>query len=133
MINLTYTTKLLSYDFFRTLKKHGIADQQYNLLRILRGFRSVSPILIGFIKGRMPGKDWDVNRIVDRINKKGFLTRNENPEDRRQKSVEITKKGLALPDSMFDCEMKADTLLNNLSKEEIHELNRLPDKIRQNR
>ena len=132
LINLTYTTKQLSYEFFQSLKKHGIAEQQYNVLRILRGFRSVAPLTIGFIKERMLDKDSDVSRIVDRLFEKGLLTRKENSEDRRQKSVVITDKGLALLDSMFECEKTADTLLKNLTNEEILELNRLLNKVRTN-
>ena len=130
LINLTYTTKQLSYEFFQALKMHGITEQQYNVLRILRGFRSEAPLCVGFIKERMLDKDSDVSRIVDRLFEKGLLTRKENPEDRRQKTVEITDKGLALLDSMFECEKKADMLLKNLSEEEVLELNRLLDKIR---
>ena len=131
MINLTYTTRMLSYEFFQSLKKHGLAEQQYNVLRILRGFRSVAPLTIGFIKERMLDKDSDVSRIVDRLFDKGLLARKENAEDRRQKSVSITEKGLALLDSMLECEKAADKLLSNLSAEEVAELNRLLDKIRQ--
>lgn len=130
LINLTYTTKLLGYEFLQSLKKHGLAEQQYNVLRILRGFRAQAPLTIGFIKERMLDKDSDVSRIVDRLFEKGLLTRKENPEDRRQKSVEITAKGLELLDAMFECEKKADTLLNNLNDMEVVELNRLLDKIR---
>jgi len=130
LINLIYTTKQLGYEFLQTLKKHGIAEQQYNVLRILRGFHSESPLCIGFIKERMLDKDPDVSRIVDRLFEKGLVSRKENPEDRRQKSVEITENGLALLNSMFPCEQKADTLLNNLTSDEIKELNRLLDKIR---
>ncbi len=130
LINLTFTTKQLSYEFFQALKKHGIAEQQYNVLRILRGFRSESPLCVGFIKERMFDKNSDVSRIVDRLFEKELLTRKENSEDRRQKTVEITDKGLALLDSMFECEKKADMLLKNLSEEEVVELNRLLDKIR---
>jgi len=132
LINLNYTTKQLSYEFFQSLKRHGLTEQQYNVLRILRGFRSEAALSIGFIKERMLDKDSDVSRIVDRLFEKGYLSRKENPGDRRQKSLEITKKGLELLDSMFDCEKKADTLLNNLSDEEILEFNRLLDKIRNN-
>jgi DNA-binding MarR family transcriptional regulator len=121
----------LSYEFFQTLKKHGIAEQQYNVLRILRGFRSEAPLTIGFIKDRMLDKDSDVSRIVDRLFEKGLLNRTENPSDRRQKSVEITEKGLSLLDSMFECEKTADTMLDNLTTTEIRELNRLLDKIRE--
>ena len=131
LINLTYTAKQLSYEFFQSLKSYGLAEQQYNVLRILRGFRPEAPLSIGFIKERMLDKDSDVSRIVDRLFEKGFVNRTENPADRRQKSVEITEAGLALLDKMFSCEQKADTLLNNLTPEEINELNRLLDKIRE--
>jgi len=130
LINLTYTTRQLSYEFFQSLRKHGLAEQQYNVLRILRGFRNRGPLTIGFIKERMLDKDSDVSRIVDRLYEKGYLTRKENPEDRRQKLVEITELGSSLLNSMFECEKKADTLLNNLTAEEVKELNRLLDKIR---
>lgn len=131
LINLNYTAKQLSYEFFQSLKRYGLAEQQYNVLRILRGFRSEAPLSIGFIKERMLDKDSDVSRIVDRLFEKGFVNRTENPNDRRQKSVEITKSGLGLLDQMFSCEQKADTLLNNLTQDEINELNRLLDKIRE--
>jgi DNA-binding MarR family transcriptional regulator len=130
MINLTYTTKQLGYEFLQSLKKHGLAEQQYNVLRILRGFRAQAPLSIRFIKERMLDKDSDVSRIVDRLFEKGLLTRKENLEDRRQKAVEITASGLALLNSMFECEKTMDKMLTNLSEEEIRELNRLLDKIR---
>jgi len=131
LINLTYTTRQLSHVFLQTLKRHGIAEQQYNVLRILRGFRSEPSICIGFIKERMLDKDSDVSRIVDRLVEKGLVSRKEDAADRRQKALEITKKGLDLLDSMFHCEQEADTLLKNLTPDEVVELNRLLDKIRE--
>jgi DNA-binding MarR family transcriptional regulator len=131
LINITYTAKQLSYEFYQSLKKHGLAEQQYNVLRILRGFHSEAPLSISFIKERMLDKDSDVSRIVDRLVQKSLLSRIENPEDRRQKSVEITELGLALLDKMFNCEQKADTLLSNLTIEEVNKLNQLLDKVRE--
>lgn len=130
LINLSYTARQLSYEFIQSLKKHEITEQQYNVLRILRGFRSEAPLSIGFIKERMLDKDSDVSRIVDRLYEKEMVSRKENPADRRQKDIEITAKGLSLLDSMFECERKADKLLINLTEEEIKEFNRLLDKIR---
>jgi len=130
LINLMFTVKQLSYDFLQSLKKHGLTEPQYNILKVLRGSRSECPFSIGFLKERMLDKNSDVSRIVDKLYEKGFIDRKENPTDRRQKDVEITDKGLALLSGMDDCENKADTLLNNLSLEEIQELNRLLDKIR---
>jgi MarR family transcriptional regulator, multiple gene regulator MgrA len=130
LINLTYTTRQLNYGFLQTLKKHDITEQQYNALRILRGFRSHAPLSIGFIKERMLDKDSDVSRLVDRLYERGLVSRNENPEDRRQKSVEITEKGLTLLESMGGCKNMEDNMLSCLSEEEVKELNRLLDKIR---
>ena len=130
LINLTYTAKQLSHEFYQSLKKHGLAEQQYNVLRILKGFRSEAPLSIGFIKERMLDKDSDVSRIVDRLYAKGLVSRKENPDDRRQKSVEITAKGLKLLDKVYSCEIKADNLLSNLTIEEVNKLNQLLDKIR---
>ncbi|GAF01900.1 MarR family winged helix-turn-helix transcriptional regulator [Saccharicrinis fermentans] len=130
-INLGYTFKQIEYAFNQSLKAHGLAEQQYNVLRILRGFRAEAPLSIGFIKERMLDKNSDVSRIVDRLLKKRLVSRIENPNDRRQKSVEITKKGLELLDNMLNYELKVDTLLKNLSQNEVEELNRLLDKIRE--
>jgi len=130
LINLTYTAKQLSYEFFQSLKMHDITEQQYNVLRILRGFRSEAPLCIGYIKERMLDKDSDVSRIVDRLYEKGMVSRIENPSDRRQKTIEITDQGLSLLDSLYECELKADTLLNNLTEDEVKEFNRILDKIR---
>jgi DNA-binding MarR family transcriptional regulator len=130
LINLIFTSKQLGYAFYQSLKQRNLTEQQYNVLRILRGFRSEGPLSIGFIKERMLDRDSDVSRIVDRLLEKGYVTRKENPLDRRQKSVEITEKGMELLRDIYNCEMRADTLLSNLSMEEVTELNRLLDKIR---
>jgi len=130
LINLMYTVKHLSYDFLQSLKKHGLTEPQYNILKVLHGSRSECPFSIGFLKDRMLDKSSDVSRIVDKLFEKGYIDRKENPADRRQKDVEITDQGIALLSGMDDCENKADTILKNLTTEEIRELNRLLDKIR---
>ncbi len=130
LINLKYTVNQLSYDFFKSLKAHDLSEQQYNVLRILKEFKNETPLSIGFVKEHMLDKKSDISRIVDKLLGKGLVNRKENPKDRRQKAVEITKKGLKLLESTYDCEQKADTLLQNLNPEEIHVLNWLLDKIR---
>lgn len=132
LINLTYTSRKVRYEFDKSLHAHGITEQQYNVLRILRGFRAEAPLSIGFIKERMLDKDSDVSRLVDRLCEKGLVRRKENHLDRRLKSVEILEKGLELLDQLLSCEKKIDSLLGNLSLDEVAELNRLLDKIRDN-
>ena len=130
LINLNFTVKQLSYNFLQSLKKHGLTEPQYNILKVLRASYSESPSSIGFLKERMLDKSSDVSRIVDKLYEKGYIDRKENSTDRRQKDVEITEKGLVLLSDSDDCELKADTLLKNLTSDEIQELNRLLDKIR---
>jgi len=130
-INLMYTVKKLSYGFLQMLKTHGLTEPQYNILRVLRGFRFGGPSSIGFIRARMLDKSSDVSRLVEKLFEKGYIDRKENLVDRRQKEVEITQKGLDLLAGMDDCEQKTDTLLNNLEPREVQELNRLLDKIRE--
>jgi len=130
LINLFFTEKQLTYRMLQLFKKHGLTEPQYNILRVLRGFRSQGPSSIGFLKERMLDRSSDVSRLVDKLVEKGLIDRKENGSDRRQKDVAITQAGLLLLTNMDDCERKADTLLHYLSDEEVVELNRLLDKIR---
>ena len=130
LINLSFTEKQLTYSFLQALKTHGLTEPQYNILRVLRGFRSEGPSSIGFLKERMLDRSSDVSRLVDKLFEKGLVSRCENAVDRRQKDVEISENGLALLAGMGDCDAKADTLLQNLTDDEVNELNRLLDKIR---
>jgi DNA-binding MarR family transcriptional regulator len=130
LINLIFTVNQLNYRFFQHLKSHNLTEPQYNVLRVLRGFRADGPVSIGFLKDRMLDKNSDVSRIVDKLYENGLVSRKENEIDRRQKDVEISEKGLAQIEKMVDCEIKADTLLENLSPDEVQELSRLLDKIR---
>jgi DNA-binding MarR family transcriptional regulator len=130
VINLSFTEKQLTYSFLQSLKKHGLTEPQYNILRVLMGFRSGGPSSIGFLKDRMLDRSSDVSRLIDRLYDLGLVDRKENSTDRRQKDVVITDKGIRLLSSMRDCEKKADTLLQNLTDEEVIELNRILDKIR---
>ena len=130
IINLNFTVNQLNYQFLQYLKMHKLTEPQYNILRVLRGYKEDGPFSIGFLKERMLDRNSDVSRIVDKLFEKGLVDRKENAADRRQKEVEITEKGLAIIEKMTDCDVKADTLLQNLNTEEIKELNRLLDKIR---
>jgi len=131
MINLVYTVKQLSNQFLQMLKAYNLTEPQYNVLRVLRGFRADGPATIGFLKERMLDKNSDMSRIVDKLYEKQLIDRKENAIDRRQKDIEITEKGLLLLSEMDGCERKVDTLLSNLTTDEVNELNRILDKIRE--
>ena len=128
-INLVFTSKRLSQAFISVLKKHKITEAQYNVLRILRGNKT-APSSIGYIKERMLDKNSDVSRIVDKLYGLHFIDRKECPNDRRQKSINVTEKGLNLLSKIDESEKQVDTFLKNLSASEIKTLNTILDKIR---
>jgi DNA-binding MarR family transcriptional regulator len=77
----------------------GITAQQYNVLRILRGSRPDSlPTLE--VAARMIEKSPGVTRLLDRLEKKGLVTRERCAADRRQVLCRITEKGLDLLESL---------------------------------
>ncbi len=131
LINLSYTVRKLNHEFEQSLKKYNLTEAQYNVLKILSDFRTNSPLSIGFIRERMLDSNSDVSRIVDKLVLKKLVERKENISDRRQKDIEISEYGLDLLEKMFNCEKKADTLLKNLTLEEVKELNNILDKIRE--
>ncbi|MHC1707681.1 MAG: MarR family winged helix-turn-helix transcriptional regulator [Bacteroidales bacterium] len=129
IINLTYTTNQLNYHFYNVIKEHNLSPQQYNILRVLRGYNT-QPSSIGFLKDRMLDKHSDVSRIIEKLHERGLVNRCESSIDRRQKDVSISQQGLELLSRMDDCEKQVDTLLNKLTSEEVNLLNQLLDKIR---
>ena len=79
----------------------------------------------------MLDRNSDVSRIVDKLYGLQYINRKECPNDRRQKEVNITKKGLELLSKMDKSEKQVDTFLKNLNDSEIRILNELLDKIRE--
>lgn len=129
-INLNYTAKYLNYSLLQFMKKHNLTEPQYNILRVLRGYKSEKSISVNFIKERMLDKNSDVSRLIDKMMVSGLVDRQENQTDRRQKLISITEKGLGLLNEMHAGEIELDKLLHHLTLQEVQELNRLLDKIR---
>src|SRR3990172_11313416 len=92
-VNLIYTTNWLNAHFRKSFEKHDITLQQYNILRILRGY-SPSPATLNFLKERMLDKMSDASRLVERLRKKGIVQRTLNKKNKREMEVIITSKGL---------------------------------------
>lgn len=129
-INLIYTTNELNFEFLCYLREHGLTSQQYNVLKLLRGFGDL-PRSIDFLRNRMLDKKSDMSRIIDRLYAQQLVDRAESKSDRRQKEITISAKGMALLDQLDDCEKRTDTLLRNITADEAKELNRILDKIRE--
>jgi DNA-binding MarR family transcriptional regulator len=92
---LQLTAKMVLDPWAKFLKDSAnLTPVQYNLLRILRG-AGAEGWTCGEISERLVTRDPDVTRIVDRMEKRGFVARERSTDDRRVVRVFITKDGQA--------------------------------------
>ena len=128
MVNIMFTECWIRDKFSCTLKPFELTNQQYNVLRILRG-SNPKPLSTSAIRDRMLDKMSDASRIVDRLFKKGWVSKETCGSDKRLVDVGITEEGLSVLDQID----KADgfnNILHSISEEEAAELNRILDKAR---
>jgi len=84
-----------------TCREWGITDDQYNVLRILKGSRPAG--LPRFEIGeKLVNRAPDVTRLLDRLEAKRLVVRTRSGPDRRQSISTITPQGLALLDAMSE-------------------------------
>jgi len=93
-LDLLRTTDMLSRGLVTILKPEDLSSTQYNVLRILRGAREGLPC--GEIAKRMITRDPDVTRLLDRLEKRGLISRSREARDRRTVMARITGAGLKL-------------------------------------
>src|SRR5438876_4151632 len=93
-LELLRTCDLLSRGPAQVLKVEDLSATQYNVLRILRGAPQGLPC--GEIASRMITRDPDVTRLLDRMEKRGLISRSRESRDRRLVLARITPEGLKL-------------------------------------
>jgi DNA-binding MarR family transcriptional regulator len=97
-LDLLRTTDLLSRGLLKILKREEVSATQYNVLRILRGASEGLPC--GEIAKRMITRDPDVTRLLDRLERRGLISRSREANDRRTVMAHITPSGLRLLDRL---------------------------------
>ena len=93
-LELLRTTDMLSRGLIALLKAEDLPTNQYNVLRILRGAPEGLPC--GEIASRMITRDPDITRLLDRLEKRGLISRRRESKDRRWVMAQITPEGLKL-------------------------------------
>lgn len=126
MLNIKYTAGWLDQVGAEILKPFNISEQQYNILRILRGANK--EITVTQVKERMIQKSPNATRLMDKLCEKKLIDRSRCENDRRVVFVKITKKGLDLLDRINMSDF--DQYANRLTEEEAALLNQLLDKLR---
>ncbi len=90
-LDLLRTCDVLSRGLFDVLRPADLSPTQYNVLRILRGAKE--GLMCGEIAGRMITRDPDITRLLDRMEKRGLISRSRDAKDRRVVLTRITKQG----------------------------------------
>ena len=110
-------------------KKYQISEQQFNILRILRGQRG-KPSSLTTIQKRMVHLMSNTTRLVDKLILKDFVSRETCKFNRRKIDIFITDKGLKFLDEINPIIDKSEELMTtNLSEEEKNILTKLLNKI----
>jgi DNA-binding MarR family transcriptional regulator len=94
-LSILRTASELSYAVDQFFRPFDITPSQYNVLRILLG-AGTDGLCRNEISERMVTATPDMSRLLDRMEKAGWVTRERAEEDRRQVSTHITKSGVEL-------------------------------------
>ena len=127
-INLLFTANWLNEQIGKMLAEEGVTQQQYNILRILRG--SATPLSTLKIRERMLDKMSDTSRIVDRLIAKELVLKNICEKDKRLVDITLSPKGLQLIDQLDQFNDRIDALLKGINESEAATMNQILDKIR---
>jgi DNA-binding MarR family transcriptional regulator len=98
-VSLLRTTDLLARAMDDLLKPSGLSQTTYNVLRILRG-AGAAGLPCREIGARLVTREPDVTRLLDRLERRGLVTRARDHDDRRVVTIRATPEGIALVDGL---------------------------------
>jgi DNA-binding MarR family transcriptional regulator len=130
MLGLLRAADAVKRSLALVIEPHGITPQQYNVMRILRGAGpdGLPTLTIG---ERMIEQTPGVTRLVDRLERKGLVSRKPCPDDRRRVFCRITEKGLELLREMDEPVNRWDTkTVSVLAPADLDALITLLDRVR---
>ena len=96
-LNILYTAWLMKSIMNREMKNFGLTQEQYNVLRILKG-KHPEQMCVKDIAGRMIEKNSNVPRIIDRLVAKKLVKRTDADYDKRHTHMSLTAAGINLLD-----------------------------------
>ena len=131
ILNVVYSANYFENIMRKLLNEFDLSHEQYNVLRILRGHHP-DAYELNEIRDRMLNSWSNVSRLVEKLRKKGHVTRQPKPENRRKVEIKITDEGLTLL-KKIDAKLKMDDILKRcLQQNEAQTLSSLLDKLRTN-
>ena len=129
-LNVIFTGAWMNEHMNSLLKPHGISEQQYNILRILRGQKGKA-LNLQQISERMIHKMSNTTRLVEKLRVKGYIDRKVCPENRRKVDISILPAGLSLLELVATVVDAGNKVIEkNLTPKEAKTLATLLDKFR---
>lgn len=109
--------------------EHDISASQFGVLRVLESFWP-EPVTCSDIGCQLLDRTPDVTRMLDRLEKRGLITRQRCEEDRRVVYVHLSKKGRILTEILRTqvSELKR-RILSGLDCDEVEQLEGLLGRI----
>ncbi len=132
IVNIFFTGYWLDRLISFLLKPYDISHEQYNILRILKGGHPAAYCLQD-VQRRMLNRTSNATRLVEKLRKKGLVSRRSSKTNRRKVDIRITNQGLQV---LVDLDRAVGTmtpyLKQAISPEEARSLSDMLDKLRHN-
>jgi MarR family transcriptional regulator, organic hydroperoxide resistance regulator len=129
-LSLLRTADALEWLVENRLKEFGLTGTQYNALRILRG-AGPEGLPCSEIGERMITRDPDITRLLNRLEKRGLVTRARGKSDLRVIYGKITAAGLKLLREMDEpVEEYGREIFKRVSQEKLRQLIELLELVR---
>jgi DNA-binding MarR family transcriptional regulator len=128
-LNVFFTANWLYNKISAILKPYNLTQEQFNVLRILRGSHPKS-MCQKDILSRMVSPSSNVTLLVKKLVKKELISVQQSDSDRREYVINIKKKGLDLLKELDKHLENQKEYISKLTDAEAKQLNKLLDKMR---
>lgn len=111
----------------RDIARHGLTAMEFGILEVLH---HKGPLLLGEIQRKVLVTSGGITYLVDKLETKGLVERQECPEDRRARYAALTPAGATLIRRIFPAHAKVMArVLSGLDPKEQHEATNLIRKL----
>lgn len=124
---LNRTNIRMKNNLLHHFKGYDVTPEQWAILNRLWEREDISPKELA----ELTSKDQPTTvRMLSKLEKKGFITRQVNPDDNRAYLIHLTSKGQELKDKLFPLAFKAlDKAIKGIDKKQIEEVKSVLNKI----
>jgi DNA-binding MarR family transcriptional regulator len=130
VVAILRTAALIQRHYSQVVEGSGVTIQQYNVLRILRGAGTTGLPTLS-IRDRMIEEAAGITRLLDKLERSGYVVRERSTPDRRQVLCQITPAGLRLLTDLDEpVEAAHELAIRMLDEPEMHSLAELLGAVR---